>query len=158
MKRLQTYALLLPALLVVFFCAAAAAAQDASRLESDAKKAFDSGRFAVAGEKYAAAAESPGVATDKGADLHLQSAWAYFIGGNSKAARENLKAAFTARPNLDIVADFYSPDFVRMAQVLFRPAKVYHKCPDCGLSRHDADAVHCKDCGRLLNIENEGEG
>jgi voltage-gated potassium channel len=48
--------------------------------------------------------------------------------------------------------------FLRMAQVLFRPAKVYHRCPDCGLTRHDADAVHCKDCGRLLNIENEGEG
>jgi|KBSSwiStaDraftv2_1062776.scaffolds.fasta_scaffold02971_11 tetratricopeptide (TPR) repeat protein len=115
MKRLQTYALLLPALLVVFFCAAAAAAQDASRLESDAKKAFDSGRFAVAGEKYAAAAESPGVATDKGADLHLQSAWAYFIAGNSRSAREQLKLAIAARPDLQVVPDFYSPDFANLA-------------------------------------------
>ena len=28
-------------------------------------------------------------------------------------------------------------------------------CPHCGLSRHDPDAVHCKACGRLLNIPDE---
>lgn len=46
--------------------------------------------------------------------------------------------------------------FLRLIQVMLRPAKVEHKCPDCGLLRHDADAVHCKACGRLLNIEDEG--
>jgi voltage-gated potassium channel len=30
------------------------------------------------------------------------------------------------------------------------------KCPDCGLLVHDADAVHCKHCGRVLHIETEG--
>jgi tetratricopeptide (TPR) repeat protein len=110
----RTHALL-TALLVFLVCAAGAAAQDASKLEADAKKAFDSGRFAVAGEKYAAAAESPGVATDKGADLHLQSGWAYFIAGNSRSAREQLKLAIVARPDLQVVPDFYSPDFANLA-------------------------------------------
>lgn len=46
--------------------------------------------------------------------------------------------------------------FVRMVQVLLRPTKVEHKCPRCGLKRHDPDAVHCKACGLILNIEDEG--
>jgi voltage-gated potassium channel len=33
---------------------------------------------------------------------------------------------------------------------------VHYKCPDCGLTRHDPDAVHCKHCGELLKIETEG--
>lgn len=48
--------------------------------------------------------------------------------------------------------------FLRLAQVLFRPPKVRHECPDCGLTMHDADAVHCKHCGRTLHIETEGAG
>ena len=46
--------------------------------------------------------------------------------------------------------------FLRLVQVMLRPQKVEYKCPDCGLKRHDHDAVHCKACGRLLNIEDEG--
>ena len=46
--------------------------------------------------------------------------------------------------------------FIRLAQVVVRPAKVEHKCPTCGLRRHDADAVHCKACGRILCIEDDG--
>ena len=46
--------------------------------------------------------------------------------------------------------------FIRLAQTLFRPQKVHHKCPHCGLSRHDADAVHCKHCGETVNIPTEG--
>jgi len=46
--------------------------------------------------------------------------------------------------------------FLRLVQVMLRPDKVYFKCPDCGLTRHDRDAVHCKACGRLLNIPDEG--
>jgi voltage-gated potassium channel len=45
--------------------------------------------------------------------------------------------------------------FVRLAQTLIRPAKVNFKCPACGLSRHDPDAVHCKACGETLNLPNE---
>lgn len=47
--------------------------------------------------------------------------------------------------------------FLRLAQVLFRPPKVRHRCPDCGLMLHDPDAVHCKHCGRTLNIATEGD-
>jgi voltage-gated potassium channel len=46
--------------------------------------------------------------------------------------------------------------FLRLAQVLFRPNKVRHPCPTCGLQRHDPDAVHCKACGTTLNIPDEG--
>lgn len=46
--------------------------------------------------------------------------------------------------------------FVRLAQAMFRPAKVVFPCPQCGLRRHDPDAVHCKACGHVLNIPDEG--
>ncbi|HEY6051537.1 MAG TPA: tetratricopeptide repeat protein, partial [Thermoanaerobaculia bacterium] len=90
-------------------------AQDAARAEAEAKRAFDAGRFQEAGEKYARAAENAATPERK-SDLAFQSGWAYFIAGNSKAARDSLRLAFLARPNLDVVADFYSPDFVRLAQ------------------------------------------
>ncbi|NGM22894.1 two pore domain potassium channel family protein [Roseomonas stagni] len=47
--------------------------------------------------------------------------------------------------------------FLRLAQALFRPTKVRFRCEDCGLMRHDPDAVHCKACGALLNIPDEGD-
>ena len=46
--------------------------------------------------------------------------------------------------------------FIRLAQAIFRPMKVRYTCPDCGLQRHDLDAVHCKHCGRTINIPDEG--
>jgi voltage-gated potassium channel len=46
--------------------------------------------------------------------------------------------------------------FLRLAQVLFRPTRVRFECPSCGLMRHDYDAVHCKACGHLLRIPDEG--
>jgi voltage-gated potassium channel len=46
--------------------------------------------------------------------------------------------------------------FVRLAQAIFVPAKVWFSCPGCALRRHDADAVHCKACGLLLEIPNKG--
>ncbi|WP_423069417.1 ion channel [Devosia sp. CN2-171] len=45
--------------------------------------------------------------------------------------------------------------FVRLAQSLFRPHKVYFPCPQCGLQRHEPDAVHCKACGHVLNIPDD---
>lgn len=44
--------------------------------------------------------------------------------------------------------------FVRLGQTLLRPPKVHHPCPNCGLQRHDPDAVHCKACGQGLCIPN----
>jgi voltage-gated potassium channel len=46
--------------------------------------------------------------------------------------------------------------FLRLLQVIFRPAKVRFECPDCALLVHDLDAVHCKGCGRVLPIRDEG--
>jgi voltage-gated potassium channel len=46
--------------------------------------------------------------------------------------------------------------FLRLAHSLFRPRKVRFPCPACGLQRHDPDAVHCKACGTLLKIPDEG--
>lgn len=46
--------------------------------------------------------------------------------------------------------------FFNLARALLSPHKVRFPCPDCGLQRHDPDAVHCKACGRTLNIPDEG--
>lgn len=46
--------------------------------------------------------------------------------------------------------------FLRLLQTIFRPPKVRFPCPDCGLVHHDQDAVHCKHCGRVLNIPSDG--
>ncbi|MFW2544145.1 potassium channel family protein [Primorskyibacter sp. 2E107] len=47
--------------------------------------------------------------------------------------------------------------FLRLVQVLFRPSKVRQPCSVCGLVLHDSDAVHCKHCGTVINIETEGQ-
>ena len=46
--------------------------------------------------------------------------------------------------------------FFNLARALLQPAKVRFPCPTCGLLRHDIDAVHCKACGTILNIPDEG--
>ncbi len=46
--------------------------------------------------------------------------------------------------------------FIRLVQTIFRPSKVRYECPSCGLTRHEADAVHCKHCGQLVRIRTEG--
>lgn len=47
--------------------------------------------------------------------------------------------------------------FLRLLQAIFRPTKVKYECEDCGLFLHDIDAVHCKHCGNMLRIRNDGE-
>jgi len=46
--------------------------------------------------------------------------------------------------------------FLRLVQTVFRPTKIRYECPQCGLTRHDLDAVHCKHCGHELHIRTEG--
>lgn len=46
--------------------------------------------------------------------------------------------------------------FLRLLQTMFRPSKVRYTCEDCGLFLHEADAVHCKHCGAVLNIPSDG--
>jgi len=45
--------------------------------------------------------------------------------------------------------------FLMLVRVLLQPTKVRFRCPQCALMRHDADAVHCKDCGTVLKIPND---
>lgn len=47
--------------------------------------------------------------------------------------------------------------FLRLVQVMLRPPKAHFPCPTCGLRRHDHDAVHCKACGTILNIPDDGQ-
>jgi len=46
--------------------------------------------------------------------------------------------------------------FLRLVQTIFHRTKVRYKCPTCGLLRHDPDAIHCKHCGEMMNIETDG--
>jgi voltage-gated potassium channel len=46
--------------------------------------------------------------------------------------------------------------FLNLVRALLSPTKVRFRCKDCGLTRHDVDAVHCKACGAMLNLPNEG--
>ena len=46
--------------------------------------------------------------------------------------------------------------FLKLAQSIVRPSKVHVECQQCGLSRHDPDAVHCKHCGAIVHIDTEG--
>jgi voltage-gated potassium channel len=46
--------------------------------------------------------------------------------------------------------------FVKLAQSIVRPNKVFFECPNCALQRHDPDAVHCKACGETLKIPDDG--
>jgi len=47
--------------------------------------------------------------------------------------------------------------FLQLLRAIVEPDhKVDLECPDCGLLRHDRDAIHCKHCGRVIHIETEG--
>ncbi len=46
--------------------------------------------------------------------------------------------------------------FLNLAKALLAPSKVRFPCPVCALQRHDIDAVHCKACGTILHIPDEG--
>jgi voltage-gated potassium channel len=46
--------------------------------------------------------------------------------------------------------------FLNLVRALLNPSKIRFRCPRCGLLRHDVDAVHCKACGMVLDIPDEG--
>ena len=46
--------------------------------------------------------------------------------------------------------------FFGLARAVLIPSKVRFRCPKCALLRHDPDAVHCKACGEVLNLPDEG--
>ena len=45
----------------------------------------------------------------------VQAAWAHFNDGKRSDAQDALRRAFTGSPDLEIVADFFSPEFVKLA-------------------------------------------
>lgn len=46
--------------------------------------------------------------------------------------------------------------FLRLIQTILRPSKVRFLCDACGLYLHEADAVCCKHCGKVLPIPSDG--
>jgi voltage-gated potassium channel len=48
--------------------------------------------------------------------------------------------------------------FFGLARAVLVPNKVRFRCPRCALLRHEPDAVHCKACGEVLNIPDDGLG
>jgi tetratricopeptide (TPR) repeat protein len=103
------------AILLVLLAASPAAAADPDQIVAEARRAFDSGRFKEAAAKYLEAAGAPGLAADRVADLSVQAAWASYIDGDAPAARSSLRKAYLARPELEVLPEFYSEDFARLA-------------------------------------------
>jgi len=124
--------------LAAFLAAANLFAQEAaSKLETDAKRAFDSGLFAEAGDKYTRAAQAAGLPNDQQAALHLKAAWSFYIGGNGRGARESLRSAFRADSSLSVAGDLYSPDFARLAQTVRTEVTGASEAPDVAEIKRD---------------------
>lgn len=101
-------------LAALFLVSSMALAQGASEsLERDARSAFKSGRFKEAAIKFQDAAAS---ATDSSrhAKMELQSAYSHFNDRNLKAARDAVHRALVADPEMEIVPEFFAPEFVRL--------------------------------------------
>jgi len=47
--------------------------------------------------------------------------------------------------------------FLNLVREIFRAPKVNWRCRNCGLIQHDADAIHCKHCGRILHMPHESD-
>ncbi|MCC6129284.1 MAG: tetratricopeptide repeat protein [Acidobacteria bacterium] len=97
-------------------------AQTASEaLEREARSSFKAGRFREAALKFQ---ESAAAATDsdRKGRMELQSAWSHYNDRNLKLSREALKRVFAADPTIDIVPDFFSPEFVSLAEEMKRSA------------------------------------
>jgi tetratricopeptide (TPR) repeat protein len=103
------------AVAAVFLLSAAARAQEGSEsLEKEARKAVNAGQFRKAALKFessASAASDP----QRRSRMLVQAAWAHFNDGKRSEAQEALRRAFTGSPGLEIVPDFYSPEFVKIA-------------------------------------------
>ncbi|HEY3350664.1 MAG TPA: tetratricopeptide repeat protein [Thermoanaerobaculia bacterium] len=98
-----------------FLIGASLLAQEGSEsLEKEARKAFNGGQFRRAALKFESAASAAGDPARKGRML-VQSAWASFNEGKRTDAQEALRRAYAASPDLEIVPDFYSPEFVKVA-------------------------------------------
>ena len=97
------------------FASIVSLAADTEKLVADARRAFEAGKFREAAAKYLQASNESGLEPDRVADLALQSAWACYIGGDVPGSRQALKKAYLARPQLEVLPEFYSDDFAKLA-------------------------------------------
>lgn len=90
--------------------------------EREARAAFRAGKYKEAAIKFHdAATAAPDNA--RRAKMELQAAYSHFNDKNVKAARESAQHAFLADSELEIVPEFFAPDFVRMVDELRRSLK-----------------------------------
>ena len=82
-------------------------------LEREARSAFRGGRFRDASAKFQDAASSAPDPARRG-KMELQAGWAHFNDRSPKLAREAVRRAFVADPTLEVVPEFFSPDFLRL--------------------------------------------
>lgn len=72
-----------------------------------------------------------------------------------------LIAFFIVAPFIERDTAFFILDYaiaaIRLVQVTMRGAKVRFPCPQCGLLRHDPDAIHCKACGARIRIPHDND-
>jgi len=111
-------------LAALFLLAAPARAQEGSEsLEKEARKAVNAGQFHKAALKFESAASAAGDPQRRSRML-VQAGWAHFNDGKKSDAQDALRRAFTGSPDLEIVADFFSPEFVKLAADVRREAVV----------------------------------
>ncbi|MBZ5589212.1 MAG: tetratricopeptide repeat protein [Acidobacteriia bacterium] len=100
----------LVAVFVMLLAAGVACSQDTL---SDADKAFRSADFKAAAKLYAAAAENE-ADSGKRADIRIRLAVTYFNMKNRAKAEEAAVAALKDNPQLELVPDFYTTDFLAL--------------------------------------------
>ncbi|MCM3877022.1 MAG: tetratricopeptide repeat protein [Thermoanaerobaculia bacterium] len=117
------------AVAALFLLAAPARAQEGSEsLEKEARKAVNAGQFRKAALKFESAASA---ASDpqRRSRMLVQAGWAHFNDGKRPDAQDAIRRAFTGSPDLEIVADFFSPEFVKLAADVRREAVVAMPLP-----------------------------
>ncbi len=125
---------ILTAACAILVLGASALAQEGSEsLEKEARKAFNAGQFRRSALKFESAASAAGDATRKGRML-VQCAWAHFNEGKRAETQDALRRAYGASPDLEIVPDFYSPEFVKVASDVKASARVIPPAPAADLA------------------------
>ena len=95
---------------------ALALAQGASEsLEREARAAFKAGRFKEAAIKFQDAADSA-TESPRRAKMQLQAGYALFNDKDVKASREAVRRALETDKDIEIVPEFYAPDFLRLVE------------------------------------------
>jgi len=80
---------------------------------ADATAAYRKGEFRKAAKLFASAAEAE-TDTAKRADIRVKLAWTYFAMKNKAKAEEALAAALKDSPQLELVPDYYTDDFLAL--------------------------------------------